>query len=488
VSIPVYTTPIMRSREPNRFDRDAPRSALRILVDAPLWIGDVDGEGIYHGYPFVGSGSTGHPDAAAVFRSYLRSNAFEVFHVSDELGVMGAVVLDEPEDGCDDLGFAIQYPAGVGVRGVGYYQDQMTEASSLAATLGLPVPETRAGVLLASLGNELEADIIVTDRAWLLDQRQEQRRQRALTSVMSVVEALALMGLYLRWHNEPIIIGGQPVRWGSAAMHRAAAFAALPSFERWNHAARRTCDATGDDALHTLSQTFLTRVARAFKFRDNVYGLSATMKDHEPEEMLCELDSFLYSLVGAFDVAAVFTDRALALTSTSPSIGWQKGAWHAKLKTPAVALHDHTDTTADMATVFGILRWLRNTVHDEALDLIVESGRYLVTMPDGTEARLRELCRSGAMGWDQRSLGIHPLPVPGAVSSKWLPGVGRNTVRVMRSGAPSHPDPLSGELGLDVRTFLNRIFPAALAALDQVMALTPLTQIPGYATVWENPS
>jgi hypothetical protein len=65
----------------------------------------------------------------------------------------------------------------------------------------------------------------------------------------------------------------------------------LPAFERWNQAARAWHGATGDLTLENLNQTCLTRVARAFKFRDGVYGPSTTMVEEEPEEMLCELDS-----------------------------------------------------------------------------------------------------------------------------------------------------------------------------------------------------
>jgi hypothetical protein len=75
----------------------------------------------------------------------------------------------------------------------------------------------------------------------------------------------------------------------------------MPAFQRWNQGSRTWCDTNGDLTLESLNQTCLTRVSRAFKFRDNIFGLSATMIEHEPEEMLCELDSLLFTLVGAFD-------------------------------------------------------------------------------------------------------------------------------------------------------------------------------------------
>ena len=49
-------------------------------------------------------------------------------------------------------------------------------------------------------------------------------------------------------------------------------------------------------------------------------------------------------------------------------------------------------------------------------------------------------------------------------------------------------DPLEGQLVLDVRRFINKLFSAALTALNRVMQLTPLKQVPGYTAALEEPS
>lgn len=413
------------------------------------------------------------PGRAAILRSYVRSGACEVFYLADDLEAVGAVVLDEPDFDRNELCFQLRRSDGVGYRGIDYIRELTEAASKHAAQLGLPADEALQGVLLPRIGNELEADVIVTDRAWLLDLRSEPHA-RHLSAVMSVGEALALMALYLRWHKEPVILGGTAVQWSSAASRRSAAYAALPAFERWNQAARRTSDVSDDLELHTLVQSCLVRVARAFKFRDNIYGLYATMNDHEPEEMLCELDSLLYSLVGAFDVAAVVVDRMLGLGAARPAIGWQRSKWRKRLEVPARALHAHVDTGTEMDAVFKVLRWLRNTVHHEALDLTHDSGTFLVTLPSDAQDKLRDLFRSGVPGWDHGSLGVHVQPKAGVTTSKWLPGVGRYSVYVRRVGAPKNPDPMSGVLAIDGRAFTNKVFPAALSALNYIMSLTPV--------------
>ena len=69
-----------------------------------------------------------------------------------------------------------------------------------------------------------------------------------------------------------------------------------------------------------------------------------------------------------------------------------------------------------------------------------------------------------------------------------LPGTGRYSVTVRRMGAPKPADPLAGQLVLDVRRFVNKLFPAVLTALDNIMRLTPLKQVPGYIAALEKPS
>ena len=289
-------------QDPNRFDgsqraeaaADLPRSAADGRVAR-------SGEGEFAGHPFTGGGSTGFPPPDAVLRSLLGHAAFEVLFVADRLELTGAVTLDgEPAPDNDDFPFEVKTANGVRYTGFAWYREAVAETKRMTARHQVSEADARAGVFLHRAGVVLEADLIITVSEWLLAERGPGR----LTGVFSPEETLALMGLYLRWHELPVIVGGAAVRWNPASMRRSAAFTALPAFERWNQAARAWHDATGDLTLENLNQTCLTRVARAFKFRDGVYGLSATMAEDEPEEMLCELDSLLFSLVGAFDTAA----------------------------------------------------------------------------------------------------------------------------------------------------------------------------------------
>jgi hypothetical protein len=59
--------------------------------------------------------------------------------------------------------------------------------------------------------------------------------------------------------------------------------------------------------------------------------------------------------------------------------------------------------------------------------------------------------------------------------------------RCRRTGAPLPADPLEGELALDVRAFIGKIFPACLTALNEIMLLAPLGQVPGYTQVLDDP-
>jgi len=492
VPIPLYAPPALRSsRDPNPFDQTVPRQPLRILIDQPLTSGLVDGEGEFHSYPFAGSGSTGYPDATAVLRSYLSHPAFEVLFVADELDEDGALVFGEPHPHSDHDILSVRVKTATGMRhaGISYYQQAVKEASEMVAKHQLDESDARAGVLLYRTGSELEADLVITGRGWLLAERGRPHGTH-LANIVSPEEALALMGLYLRWHYQPVIVGGMTVRWHPTSMRHSAAFVAMPAFERWNQAGRGWCDTNGDLTLESLNQTCLTRVSRAFKFRDNIFGLSATMIDHEPEEMLCDLDSLLFTLVGAFDVAVRIVDHILGLHSSRVD-GWQyvkSGQWQSRLQTPAKALYDYTKDGSEMQRTFQMLRWLRNSVHNEALDLMRDERAYAVTLPTNTQRDLRTFLREGHPGWTLDVLGIRVQPPTGATAAKWLPGTGRYSVTVRRTGAPKPADPLAGQLVLDVRRFINKLLPAALTALNDIMRLTPLKQVPGYTEALEEPS
>lgn len=454
--------------------------------------GPVDGEGEFHGYPFVGSGSTGYPDAAAVLRSYLTHPSFEVLFIADDLDEAGAVVFGEPDPSPEGDVLSVQFKtaAGVGYTGINYYKEAVKEASQMMAKHQLDESDARAGVLLYRLGSEMEADLFITGRGWLLPERGRPHGKH-LANIVSPKEALALMGLYLRWHYQPVIIGGATIRWHPSSMRHSAAFIAMPAFQRWNQAGRNWYDTNGDLTLESLNQACLTRVSRTFEFRDNIFGLSATMIEHEPEEMLCELDSLLFTLVGAFDVAARIVDRILQLNSRKDAIGWQKlksDGWQSKLQDHAQELCDYTKGGSEMQRTFQVLRWLRNSIHNEALDLMRDDGAYVVIVPADTQSELRSFLRKEHHGWTADTLGIRAQPPTGATAAKWLPGTGRYSVTVRRAGASKPTDPFAGQLVLDIRRFINKLFPAALTALNDIMQLTPLQHVPGYTAALEKPS
>lgn len=222
-----------------------------------------------------------------MLRSYLTHPAFEVLFVADELDEVGAVVFGEPNPSSDGDVLPVQFKiaAGVGYTGINYYKQAVEEASQMVAKYQLDESDGRASVLSYRLGSELEADLFITGRGWLLAERGRPHGKH-LANILSPEEALALMGLYLRWHYQPVIVGGASVRWHPSAMRHTAAFIAMPAFRRWNQSARTWCDTNGDLTLESLNQTCLTRVSRAFKFRDDIFGLFATMIEHEPEEKL----------------------------------------------------------------------------------------------------------------------------------------------------------------------------------------------------------
>ncbi|MER5702224.1 hypothetical protein ABT023_09745 [Micromonospora sp. NPDC002296] len=489
--LPLYAPPVLRSsRSPNPFDR-AQATRLRILIDAPLVAGPVDGAGDYHGYPFLPGGSTGYPDAATVLRSYFTHPRLEILRISEDLAEVGDVVLGEPEPlDPDSLSFEVKTDRGERYTGIDYYGEAVEEGAAFASQHGITLDEGLQAALLYRVGAVLEADLIVTDREWLLAERGRPHGD-FLAPLVSSAEALALIGLYLRWHRQPVIVGGAVAEWHPTAMRSSGAYTAMPAFERWNQAGRAWHDRSGGDLrIENLNKTLLTRVSRAFQFRDSVFALAATMAGFEPEELLCELDSLLFSLVGAFDVAARITDLLLGMNG-GRSVGWQytkSNGWQKRLEPIAEDLYDATAAGTEMQRAFQVLRWLRNSVHNEALDLTREKQRFYVTVESGTQDDLRGFLREGHTGWDAADLGIRVQPPGGATAAKWLPGTGRYSVTVRRTGAPRPADPLEGTLIFEGRQLINKLFPACLSALDQIMLRTPLTGVPGYHPGLDQPS
>ncbi len=416
--LPLYAPPALRSsRSPNPFDRTQTQR-LRVLVDAPLVAGPVDGSGEYGGYPFLGGGSTAYPDAAIVLRSYLSHPGLEIMRVSKNLAEVGDVVFGEPEPFAPDtLSFEVKTASGDRYIGIDYYGQAIDEGATFASRHGITAGEGLQGALFYRVGAAMEADMIVTDRQWLLAERGRPRAD-LLAPLASPAEALAQVGLYLRWHSQPIIIGGAVAHWHPTAMRHSAAFTVMPAFERWNQTGRIWHDRSpgGDLRTENLNQTLLTRVSRAFQFRDSVFALSATMAGAEPEELLCELDSLLFSLVGAFDVAARITDLLLDMKGER-SVGWQytqRNGWKTRLKPITIDLYDYTRAGTEMQHIFKVLRWLRNSVHNEALDLTKEEGNFYVTMETETQDRLRGFLRERHAGWSPADLGIRIQPPDGA--------------------------------------------------------------------------
>jgi len=140
-----------------------------------------------------------------------------------------------------------------------------------------------------------------------------------------------------------------------------------------------------------------------------------------------------------------------------------------------------------MQDAFRVLRDLRNSVHNEAINLTRAGGAVYITTEPTTQGKLRDFLREDHPGWTTKTLGIKVQPPGGATQGKWLPGVGRYTVTVRRTGAPRPTDPLDGTLVLDVRQLVNKLFPTCLSILNTIMQHLPLGNVPGYQPRVDNP-
>src|SRR5260370_38267303 len=118
-----------------------------------------------------------------------------------------------------------------------------------------------------------------------------------------------------------------------------------------------------------------------------------------------------------------------------------------------------------MQRTFRVLRLLRNSVHNEALDLMRDDRAYLVTMPTSAQEKLRAFLREDHPGWTVDTLGVRVQPPAGATAAKWLRGTGRPSVPIRPAAGPTPPAPSARHAVLAAPPSSTKPFPAALHAI-----------------------
>jgi hypothetical protein len=307
--------------------------------------------------------------------------------------------------------------------------------------------------LLAKVAESLRADAFITDDPFLLDFR---RPDFIPLNFVSSRDAVALIGSYLRNRRDFTIEmgtlkGDTPLtrKLGRGLFYWVLGRDLLPNSWRWFDAIVMSDGATGGD-LTSLGQSALTRLAQALKARDHAHWQLLQPHDNETaDDTLFYLDMLLLSLSAAFDVVAHVADAALGLASRPQYISWNSNSWRADLRDGHQPLDAAMAPSAPYGQIHRLLSLLRNSIHGEALKTLAQKSGWeplenLLVLPKADRDALRYLLSQlgGLDIWGHEDIaGLFACVRPGMV--------------------------------------IEQLAPLAAAALNELMALTPVERLPG---------
>lgn len=314
---------------------------------------------------------------------------------------------------------------------------------------GLDERGKRAMVMTATAA-ERNSDGFVTTDPLLLDEPHPTRLDSA--NVMSLREALAVVGLFLRSREDFAVDLTDTYRYNfdRGLFYWVLVRDLTPAGWRWFSACVQNWTHTNDDGLMFAGQTVFERIERSLRARDRMHeSLQLPDSPDSATEAVFYFDVALFMLGGAFDGLAKVAHVADGLGPLSERrVGWGRSDWMKKLAAvnPTLAqmmsgTHRHRDGRELVAV-------LRNTIHQEMLR---------------TET------------WFKRGRGSERIVVPRDIETDL-------EALVLRVGALDEfglsRDP-GGRLHIAPGLYLEAILPRVFEAMNAVMDATPVENLPG---------
>jgi len=271
-------------------------------------------------------------------------------------------------------------------------QDVTTDAYSNLPT-DMASKQRHADALAAQVAAQgVGADVFITERPFL--HLRTGYSTRGVT-VCTPVEALAVIGLYLRTQGEFEVMAD--FRFNRGLFFWVGTRELLPAAWRWFAACNQHSNGSGDPSLGLLAGSLLLRFDRSLEIRDQVHvAINQKQNNDVRDDALSALDVILVLLMAAFDVAARVAHRTLGLAGDEYQAAWQQrrnGGWWGKLHVAAPMLANVVGPGSRGDHVLTIVRLLRNSVHGAALQGVayVQAGNAqetLVGLPPADEAAL----------------------------------------------------------------------------------------------------
>ncbi len=331
------------------------------------------------------------------------------------------------------------------------------ESARLSATeLGMDESEAWRVLVLAQACVRFGADALVIDSPVLQAPRWQRFAREARVTAPS--GALAVLGLYLRAHNDTVITvhGTQSTFLGQERLYRAAAIATLPAFDRWLEAAVARWRTTHEGEAFTLVRGLEARLGRSLLARDY---FNVRLRHPHPGEVLTEIlfffESLLVSLSGALDAAARVCSLAYLPERGLHEAGFARRGWRERIQKATNDLDALLDDHSYLRAIVQLVGHVRNFVHEGVLSEELHGS-------DGTGPM--------TMGYGKGALAVRE-----DVAAKML-------AAAERAGGAEHwgiqPQFDATALVLPAK-YVPAVFHAVPAVLREIMAATDVSRLGG---------
>jgi hypothetical protein len=216
------------------------------------------------------------------------------------------------------------------------------------------------------------------------------------------------------------------------------------------HDAQAQASDASTGELTYLGGAVFQRITRVLQARDDLLRATNCKQDNNvAADALTALDTCLVFLMGALDATARVAHHVLSLPGGIHQAGWQRPGWLKHVAAMAPALADVVTLKTPGADALTILRLLRNTVHEAGLPALAV----------GYPARHRETL----------------VGLPSAASNQILESADRQGGRQ----AWGLRELIPGRLYADPSVLLERLLPAVIELLNNLMTETPVELLPG---------
>lgn len=284
---------------------------------------------------------------------------------------------DEPRDSRG----VTYFKAGQPVMGTAYVEPLKYARGDLRAYPDMSPEDAaakrEADALALQVAWVVNADIFITDRAYLYEARQGAQPM----TLLRPREALAIVGLYLRCQGSYLVFGDPDVSFsmGRTRYFTVGALELLPAIWRWSTACSTASQASTDDRLGYLAGSLLQRVQSALQARDEVHRALNRVQDNSTIEVtLYHFDIVTLFLMGAVDVSARVAHRVLGLSpAKAHQAKWQDArnrGWLERVHEKHAPLAGLVKTGTPGKCALTVLSKLRNSIHRETFEALRVSG------------------------------------------------------------------------------------------------------------------